>query len=1228
MEPVVELAVRVASLLSFVRDFFPDAYDMADLLPTWGNRIEQAAFEDLAVLRTLQEFVEPEQPLRTSRTIRQFFSWPEHGEFDPLVRPLERFGIQAVLERFGIRKPNDEQKRAALAGYLALKLRDRLEQLQETLPGVLRLKELRLEPNKGYKDVSHFQQIDLAREEIAERAANTMLADESLVPRVAKALGYTPSLIRELRKNNKNFPENLLADRDELQKYCRQQGEAVPFSFVFSDELKEIEEQRKKRLAFLTSREPTLPRPERRLPAQLAYQSHLFGIALSGGGIRSATFALGVLQGMADRNLLPFIDYLSTVSGGGYIGSWLISWIKRRGSIGAVQESLRGSATCLPHVTCTKEKQDITKPPKLKHNSDPRAEHVRPVRMLREYARYLAPQAGLFSADSWTILTTWLRNTALSLMVLILVLAAFLLLPHAVADLLMLTSQSQWGQSLRDHYLLLTLLAAIPLWVACAMIGFFNLRSFRYWRSSTDSRSTRGDSESTIVASVMGLIIAGAFCKLSVLWGFHMYDHPRWAAFCSGSVFFVGVLIIVISSLLGTHKERVSQEGESLPRQLVGGFFGAIISATVGALLIYALCTLFLQNLAEDTQSGVWFAVAGGLCLLMLILSVVIILLIGILGNALTDEQREWWSRLGAWVSIFTAAWLLICGICFFSPLWIAQAKLSAAAAGISWVAITWAGVKAAFSAKSGRNGDDNNQNFLMKIVMVIAPAVFVIGLLTAISFGLHYSLERLLDWGLLANRFLKDPSAHWLCCASGPFSWQRMVDNYWPLQYPGSFFPPVVAVALFTFGIFLDWRVDINEFSMHHFYKNRLVRAYLGASRPRERRWPNAFTGFDMDDDIRLSRFHHKDKATHRGDAWTNCRCGYIGPYPIINTTLNVTRGDMARQERKAESFIFTPFWSGFDFTRKQTSVPSQSLSEYAFRPTGNFAFRNQGIFLGTAMAISGAAFTSNAGFHTSPSLAFLLTAFNVRLGWWIGNPANKKKWCKSSPRIGLWCLLRELTAQTETDADYLLLSDGGHFENMGLYELVRRRCRYIVVSDAEEDAKFKLEGIGGAIRKCRVDFGVVIDLDLEALQPLGDPAKSRLHYSIGRILYPEHLPGDTRPVKGQENPCGVLIYIKSSITGDEPVDVAEFRKRQPHFPHDSTANQFFDESHFESYRALGHHATQQIFGKDAKEILEEKNDLVLTLKEIFCNAQEIYRKRLEKAKATEVKTGKNDKA
>jgi hypothetical protein len=204
----------------------------------------------------------------------------------------------------------------------------------------------------------------------------------------------------------------------------------------------------------------------------------------------------------------------------------------------------------------------------------------------------------------------------------------------------------------------------------------------------------------------------------------------------------------------------------------------------------------------------------------------------------------------------------------------------------------------------------------------------------------------------------------------------------------------------------------------------------------------------------------------------------------------------------------------------------------------------------------------------------------------------------------LGLGYLVNELTANTTTEKNFVLLTDGGHFENMGLYELVRRRCRYIVVSDAEEDEQFKLEGIGGAVRKCRNDFGVVITLNLEALEPLGKPAKSRLHYSIGTIRYP----GETE--------CGTLVYIKSSLTDDESVDLIEFGKRHPEFPHTSTINQFFDESHFESYRELGHHVASGIFQHDMpKTPLAPGDDSCKFVGDMFKALEKDFNKALGKA-------------
>src|SRR5262249_1123165 len=150
----------------------------------------------------------------------------------------------------------------------------------------------------------------------------------------------------------------------------------------------------------------------------------------------------------------------------------------------------------------------------------------------------------------------------------------------------------------------------------------------------------------------------------------------------------------------------------------------------------------------------------------------------------------------------------------------------------------------------------------------------------------------------------------------------------------------PVVSVPLLFIGsgivcLILARRVDVNEFSMHHFYKNRLVRAYLGASRDRSHRYPNNFTGFDLEDDVRLRRFQYSDPSQSR-DMAMDCKESYGGPFPIINTTLNVTKGaDLGVQQRKAESFVFTPLWSGFDFARRQTAVAQSNLGEYAFQRT-----------------------------------------------------------------------------------------------------------------------------------------------------------------------------------------------------------------------------------------------------------------------------------------------------
>jgi hypothetical protein len=248
---------------------------------------------------------------------------------------------------------------------------------------------------------------------------------------------------------------------------------------------------------------------------------------------------------------------------------------------------------------------------------------------------------------------------------------------------------------------------------------------------------------------------------------------------------------------------------------------------------------------------------------------------------------------------------------------------------------------------------------------------------------------------------------------------------------------------------------------------------------------------------------------------------------------------------------------------------MQQRNFSSSAYRPTAEYG-KSGGPHLGTAIAISGAAASPNMGYHTNAALAFLMAVFNVRLGWWTVNPRHLRLWkVRGSPPLGLIYLLRELFPSTNDDMHYLYLSDGGHFENLGIYELVRRQCRFIIVCDASCDPDSSFDDLGGAIEKCRRDFGVDIKIDVGDLHRDASTRHSAAHFALGTIRY--------RVPRGRMSGFrkGYLLYIKPSLLGDESEDVQAYAAQHTAFPHDTTADQFFDESQFESYRALG----QQIF-------------------------------------------------
>jgi len=277
--------------------------------------------------------------------------------------------------------------------------------------------------------------------------------------------------------------------------------------------------------------------------------------------------------------------------------------------------------------------------------------------------------------------------------------------------------------------------------------------------------------------------------------------------------------------------------------------------------------------------------------------------------------------------------------------------------------------------------------------------------------------------------------------------------------------------------------------------------------------------------------------------------------PLHVVNVTLNLAGGEKLEwQDRKAESFTISPLHSGSYW------LGYRSSEVYGGK---------QGISLATSVAISGAAASPNMGYMmTSPVVRFIMTLFNVRLGFWLGNP-RKPTFNRDSPTQSVRPIFDEALGKTNDKSPYIYLSDGGHFENFGLYEMILRRSRFIIVSDASTDPDYCYESLAYAIRQVRVDFGVPIEFR-DKLQLGKDPDKANKYCAIADIRYScVDKPG------GKPDPDydGVLIYIKPSLNGSEPADVLNFHESDKAFPQDTIVDQWFGEAQFESYRMLGSH-------------------------------------------------------
>jgi hypothetical protein len=1055
-------------------------------------------------------------------------------------------------------------------------------------------------------------------------------------------------------------------------------------------------------------------------------------LCLSGGGIRSAAFSLGVIQALAthprprppqgmfaaetapdgsaaaripqtginsapynvvakpEESLLAQVQYLSTVSGGGYIGSWLSAWRSRAG-FDTVWANLVGRP-CGPDI-------------------EPHT-----IAWLRAYSNYLTPKLGALSGDTWAGIAITLRNLLLNWLVIIpaicLVILLLKLFTTISVGLVMLPPSGLTAA--------LSLILAAILLVTALRFSTANRPSLRGEDLRDKLGLPLGATQGAFIrwSLVPATLAAGALIQFGASNSGLALDDGHSAGRIIAVTALATSLVYAIAWLFGD-PERLDRR-DFWVWTASGLIYGALIGT--GAYL-YNQAPYDTDSIFNDLLTPVMFGVPWVLMSQMIAEMIFVGLssyqrMSEVGAHDDSDSDREWLGRAGGWYLVISLSWFIVTFLIFAVPLvhqlsillapdhWKEISGIVATLSGaVSWI-ITKTTPLSVGVGKGARGAKPLPANTVLSILLPIFLAILTVylsGGLDQILLGdsfillLRYPgvqivppnwLESLgllmlglvvagiLLWIIrkLLRRLFRTPR-WWLFIVAAPVfattivivlpvvidfvgrltgigllrdPWRLASTEAWETTVPlglglvitglaayvvarhvserrfarfAMWFPiwaliAIVFVAaalevLASFGaIRLDepglgifspgwftifapllvgfvvmgavtWLasccININRFSLHAVYRNRLVRAFLGSSRPK--RNPDAFSDFDEDDNPAMT------SLWPRGDSegsWPNPK--HWRPFHVINMALNiVSTRHLSWQERKAESFTVSPLHSG--------------SACKAFRRSDEYGGR-KGLSLGTAMAISGAAASPNMGYHSSPAISFLLALFNLRLGWWLGNPGweGQETYRYPGPGFALAPLVEEAFGLTTDERPYVYLSDGGHFENLGLYEMIRRRCRYIVAVDAGADPDYTFEDLGNAVRKIAIDLGIKIRFDgLDKLKKRdGDNPRAGVgipYHAIGEIDYPAADGG------GKDN-FGIILYIKPGYHGVENADIRAYALANPEFPHQGTIDQFFSESQFESYRALGFEITDGLLS-DVLERLPDRN--TADLKAIF---------------------------
>lgn len=818
----------------------------------------------------------------------------------------------------------------------------------------------------------------------------------------------------------------------------------------------------------------------------------MVGLALSGGGVRSATFCLGVVQAMASFNLLQKVDLMSSVSGGGYFGSFL----------GRLFTRIAERTNARHDGNEWKGDPQRQRPSSVKDVEGKMADSdSAPLRWLRENGRYLAPGGSVDWRDNiavllrnnisvWFILGLWIFG------MLALVSALRYYPPLAATYGGMLLSDSRFGQL--DKLPFFSPLLALPL-LATALLVVPLIWAF--WLAGV-KRGTRYNGKGA--ASALILLTAASGLVVVV-------EGPlRWFVLLH---IFAFVLAVVFLEL-------------ALPGDLKGGKE---------------------QGPAARTEITHWLGKAW-----VVVLALLVVALCDALGLRLVGVLHEHLPMTFTVVTGYLAA------------------------------------IISAFNTLASRLPRKNEKGSFLdtlsfKILLPVVAFIVAASLIVVLTALVH----------VLAHE------EGWQGCA-----WAAAVCLLFSL---------VAGKCLFF----------LNFSSLQQTYGARLARAYLGASNPARAEGPaRRLTDLDPGDNIAWSAYRPDQSG---------------GPLHIISTCVNETLDGISQREIRDRNGMacsigpagisvarrYHALWHGSNELALDESVkpiPTTGADPFHVLESTQQPFPQvEALSLQTWTAISGAAFSTGLGRRTSAPLSFLLGLAGVRLGYWWDSGIRAFQ----RPGVVAPKLLNRLAKLTTAlfpmqslilsefrglfggpSQRYWYLSDGGHFENTGLYELLRRRLPLMICCDAGEDPDYEFSDLADCVRKARVDFSADISFqsaeDIKAIvaAPLcnimGSPEEIRescmalkaglsstqrlthkaRHVALARVHYLDIKEKDKR-----EQHQSWLLLIKPSVSGDEPRDVATYATMHPTFPHETTADQVFDEAQWESYRKLGEVIGRSIF-------------------------------------------------